>query len=187
MYPVAAFDAPQHGDGIWAPSIRYHCGEFYIYFGDPDHGIYMTKAKNAAGPWDPLVLVRQAKGWIDPCPLWDDDGEAYLVHTWANSRSGIKSILTLNRMNAEGTEILDDGIMIFDGRLHQPTIEGPKLYKRNGYYYIFAPAGGVKQGWQTVLRSRNIYGPYRGEDCAPSRGYKDQRPPPGSLGSNAIR
>ena len=42
----------------------------------------------------------------------------------------------------------------------QPTIEGPKLYKRNGYYYIFAPAGGVKPGWQTVLRSKNIYGPW---------------------------
>jgi len=159
-YPVAAFDTPQHGDGIWAPSIRYHRGEFYIYFGDPDRGIYMTKAKNTAGSWDSLVLVRQAKGWIDPCPLWDEDGKVYLVHAWAKSRSGINSILTLNRMNSEGTKILDDGTMIFDGRPHQPTIEGPKLYKRNGYFYIFAPAGGVKPGWQTVLRSRNIYGPY---------------------------
>jgi beta-xylosidase len=41
-----------------------------------------------------------------------------------------------------------------------PTVEGPKLYKRNGYYYIFAPAGGVNEGWQIVLRSKNIYGPY---------------------------
>jgi len=50
--------------------------------------------------------------------------------------------------------------MVFDGRAHHPTIEGPKFYKRNGYYYIFAPAGGVATGWQTVLRSRNILGPY---------------------------
>lgn len=50
--------------------------------------------------------------------------------------------------------------MVFDGRADHPTIEGPKLYKRNGYYYIFAPAGGVAAGWQTVLRSKNIYGPY---------------------------
>jgi beta-xylosidase len=63
-------------------------------------------------------------------------------------------------MNAAGTEILDDGVIVFDGHQSQPTIEGPKLYKRNGYYYIFAPAGGVKPGWQTVLRSRNILGPY---------------------------
>jgi beta-xylosidase len=159
-YPMRSFDVPQHGKGIWAPSIRYHWGEYYIYFGDPDNGIFMTKAKNPAGPWDSLVLIREAKGWIDPCPLWDEDGNVYLVHAWANSRSGIKSVLTMNRMNAQGTKILDEGTMIFDGTLHQPTIEGPKLYKRNRYYYIFAPAGGVKTGWQTVLRSRNVYGPY---------------------------
>jgi beta-xylosidase len=160
LYPIESFNSPQHGNGIWAPSIRYHHGEFYIYFGDPDNGIFLTKTKNPSGPWQPLQLVHKAKGWIDPCPLWDDDGNAYLVHAWANSRSGIKSILTLNKMNAEGTQILDDGITVFDGRQHHPTIEGPKIYKRHGYYYIFAPAGGVKPGWQTVLRSKSAYGPY---------------------------
>jgi beta-xylosidase len=159
-YPIQAFNSPQHGNGVWAPSIRFHGGEYYIYFGDPDNGIFMTKAKTPAGPWDSLILVREAKGWIDPCPLWDDDGNVYLVHAWANSRSGIKSILTLNKMNAEGTRVLDDGVTIFDGRIDQPTIEGPKIYKREDYYYIFAPAGGVKPGWQTVLRSKSIYGPY---------------------------
>jgi len=120
----------------------------------------MLKARNAAGPWSKPHLVRRARGWIDPAPFWDDDGNAYLVHAWANSRSGIKSILTINRMSADGTRLLDDGKTVFDGRAHHPTIEGPKLYKRNGYYYIFAPAGGVTSGWQTVLRSKNIYGPY---------------------------
>jgi beta-xylosidase len=159
-YPDSAFVLPQHGMAIWAPSIRYHAGEYRIYFGDPDRGLFMTHAKDPAGPWEPLLLIRAAKGWIDPCPFWDDDGNAYLVHAWANSRAGIKSILTINTMNADGTEILDDGITVFDGHQTQPTIEGPKLYKRNGYYYIFAPAGGVKRGWQTVLRSRIILGPY---------------------------
>jgi beta-xylosidase len=159
-YPIASFNVPQHGKGIWAPSIRYHIGEFYIYYGDPDYGIFMTKAKDPAGPWEPLILVREAKGWIDPCPLWDDDGNTYLVHAWAKSRSGIKSVLTLNKMNSEGTKILDDGVMIFDGRASHPTVEGPKIYKRSGYYYVFAPAGGVKTGWQAVLRSKSIYGPY---------------------------
>ena len=120
----------------------------------------MVKARYAAGPWSKPLLIRAAKGWIDPCPFWDDDGNAYLVHAWANSRSGIKSILTINRMSADGTKLLDDGKMVFDGRVNHPTIEGPKLYKRNGYYYIFAPAGGVTNGWQTVLRARDIYGPY---------------------------
>lgn len=159
-YPFEEFDKPMHGNGIWAPSIRYHNGEFYIYFGDPDHGILMTKSKNPAGPWQPLQIVHEAKGWIDPCPFWDEDGNAYLVHAWANSRSGIKSILTLNKMSSDGMSLLDDGVTIFDGHINHPTIEGPKLYKRNGFYYVFAPAGGVKPGWQTVLRSKNIYGPY---------------------------
>lgn len=160
QYPYGEFSEPQHGMAIWAPSLRYHNGEFYIYVGDPDRGVLMTKAKNPAGPWEPLRLIRKVTGWIDPCPLWDDDGNAYLVHAWANSRVGVKSILAVNRMNKEGTEILDDGIVVFVGHFSQPTIEGPKFYKRNGYYYIFAPAGGVKPGWQTVLRSKNVFGPY---------------------------
>jgi beta-xylosidase len=158
--PPDVFAKPQHGNGVWAPSIRFHNNEFYIFYGDPDFGIYMVKARNAAGPWSEPLLVRPAKGWIDPAPFWDDDGNVYLVHAWANSRSGIKSILTINRMSPDGTKLLDDGRIVFDGRINHPTIEGPKLYKRNGYYYIFAPAGGVSTGWQTVLRSKNIYGPY---------------------------
>ena len=158
--PLEVFAKPQHGNGVWAPAIRFHNNEFYIFYGDPDFGIYMVKARNAAGPWSKPLLVRAAKGWIDPCPFWDDDGNAYLVHAWANSRSGIKSILTINRMSPDGTKLLDDGQMVFDGRANHPTIEGPKLYKRNGYYYICAPAGGVSTGWQTVLRARSIYGPY---------------------------
>jgi beta-xylosidase len=155
------FDAPQHGNGIWAPSIRYHDSWFWIFYGDPDAGIFMTKARDPAGPWEPIHLVHQGKGLIDPCPLWDDDGKAYLVHAWAKSRAGINSILTVHRMSYDGMKLLDEGTMVFDGRGGiQPTIEGPKFYKRNGYYYILAPAGGVKRGWQLALRSKNVMGPY---------------------------
>ena len=160
LSPKEIFNKSQHGNGVWAPSIRIHNDEFYIYYGDPDYGIYLVKAKHAEGPWSDPILICAAKGWIDPCPFWDDNGTAYLVHAFANSRAGIKSILTLHEMNYEGTKLLDSGTVIFDGHKNQPTIEGSKIYKRNGYYYIFAPAGGVKQGWQAVLRSKNIYGPY---------------------------
>ncbi len=158
--PAEVFAKPQHGGGVWAPSIRHHDGEFYIYYGDPDLGIYMTKAKDPAGEWSKPVLIKAAKGWIDPCPLWDADGNAYLVHAFAGSRAGIKSVLAVNRMNKEGTRLLDDGVIVFDGHEKHPTVEGPKLYKLNGYYYIFAPAGGVATGWQLVLRAKNIFGPY---------------------------
>jgi beta-xylosidase len=158
--PFEHFSVTQHGNGVWAPSIRYHNNEFYIYYPDPDFGIYLTKAKNAAGPWSEPILVEAGKGLIDPCPLWDDDGKVYLVHAYAGSRAGIKSIIVVKKMNAEGTKTIDAGKLVFDGHESDPTLEGPKFYKRNGYYYIFAPAGGVGTGWQLALRSKNIYGPY---------------------------
>lgn len=158
--PVETFNVPQHGNGVWAPSIRYHNNEIYIYWGDPDFGIYMVKTKDPYGKWDAPVLVMEGKGLIDPSPLWDDNGEAYLVHAYAGSRAGVKSLLTVNKMNPEGTKVIDSGIHVFDGHGNHDTVEGAKFYKRNGYYYIFAPAGGVATGWQLALRSKNIYGPY---------------------------
>ncbi len=158
--PVALFNKPQHGKGVWAPSIRYHHHEFYIYFPDPDFGIYLTKAKNINGPWSKPVLVQAGKGLIDPCPLWDDNGNVYLVHAFAGSRAGFKSILVVNRLNATGDTVLGDAVLVYDGHDEDATVEGPKFYKRNGYYYIFAPAGGVSTGWQIVLRSKNVFGPY---------------------------
>ncbi len=158
--PFDYYEKPMHGCGAWAPSIRFHEGYFYVFIPMPDEGIFMCKSDNPFQGWEAPVCVRKVTGWIDPCPFWDDDGKAYMVSAFARSRIGFKSILHMSPIKPDCTETLDDGRHIFDGHETQPTIEGPKLYKRNGYYYIFAPAGGVKTGWQTVLRSKNIYGPY---------------------------
>jgi beta-xylosidase len=158
--PLDIFNMPQHGNGVWAPSIRYHNGEYFIFYGDPDFGIYMAKTTDPKGHWTKPYLVKPGKGWIDPCPLWDDDGKAYLVHAWAGSRAGIKSILTVHEMSPDGTELLDNGVVVFDGHQKDPTVEGPKFYKKDGFYYILAPAGGVSTGWQLALRSKNARGPY---------------------------
>lgn len=158
--PLEHFSKPQHGNGVWAPAIRFHKGEYYIYWGDPDFGIYMVKTKDPAGTWEQPVLVEAGLGLIDPCPLWDEDGKAYLSHAYAGSRAGIKSVLVVKPMNAEGTKTTGAGKLVFDGHQNHPTVEGTKFYKRNGYYYIFAPAGGVSTGWQLILRSKNPYGPY---------------------------
>ncbi|MGE8340259.1 MAG: glycoside hydrolase 43 family protein, partial [Flavobacterium sp.] len=139
---------------------NYHNNEFYIYYPDPDFGIYMIKAKKAQGPWSEPLLVKAGVGLIDPSPLWDNDGKAYLVHAFAGSRAQIKSLLVVCNMNTDGTVVNNDEVMVIDGHESEGTIEGPKFYKRNGYYYIFAPAGGVPTGWQTVLRSKNVFGPY---------------------------
>lgn len=158
--PFDHFSKTQHGNGVWAPAIRFHKGEFYIYYPDPDFGIYLVKAKDPAGVWSSPVLVEAGKGLIDPCPLWDDNGKVYLAYAYAGSRAGIKSVVALKELNSEGDKTITTGTIVYDGHETDPTIEGPKLYKRNGYYYIFAPAGGVSTGWQLILRSKDIYGPY---------------------------
>jgi Beta-xylosidase len=158
--PESVFNSVRHGGGVWAPSIRYHNGEFYIYYPDPDFGIYQIKTKDIRGLWSAPTLVFEGKGLIDPCPFWDEDGRAYLAYAYAGSRAGLKSVIGIAGMNAEGNSVLDRGTIVYDGHELDPTIEGPKVYKRNGYYYLFAPAGGVATGWQLILRSKNIYGPY---------------------------
>lgn len=159
--PVEYYNEARHGKGVWAPSIRFHEGVFYIYWGDPDFGIFMVKTRDPYGEWDKPVLVKAGKGMIDPCPLWDDDGRVYLAHAWAGSRAKFNSVLTVCEMNKEGTAVISDPVLVFDGNDGvNHAIEGAKFYKRNGFYYLFAPAGGVVSGWQLVMRSKDVYGPY---------------------------
>jgi beta-xylosidase len=128
------------------------------------------------------LLIKQVKGWIDPCPFWDDDGHAYLVNALSASRSALKSTLIISRMSPDGTRLLDEGTLVYDGHGRDPTVEGPKFYKRNGYYYIFAPAGGVPRGWQLALRSRKIYGPYERASCIGAGQHGRQRAASGRVG-----
>lgn len=159
--PVEYYNEPRHGKGVWAPSIRFYEGMYYIYWGDPDFGIFMVKTRDPYGEWDAPVLVKAGKGMIDPCPLWDDDGRVYLAHAWAGSRAKFNSVLTVCELNKEGTAVISDPVLVFDGNDGvNHTIEGAKFYKRNGFYYLFAPAGGVVSGWQLVMRSKDVYGPY---------------------------
>jgi beta-xylosidase len=145
----------RYGRGVWAPAIRKHNGLFYVYFPTPDEGIFVSTAAKITGPWSKPVAVIAQPGLEDPCPFWDDDGNAYLIH----SKKGAGPLI-LNRMAPDGLSVLDDGKEIVRDPATLPTLEGPKLYKRDGYYYIFAPFGGVSTGSQVVLRSKSIYGPY---------------------------
>ncbi len=160
--PVEYYNqAPRHGKGVWAPCIRLHNGEYYTYWGDPDFGIFMIKTENPEGRWSEPVLVKSGKGLIDPTPFWDEDGKAYLANGWAGSRAGFNSIITMSEMLPDGTAVISEPRIVYDGNDGvNHTVEGPKMYKRNGYYYLFSPAGGVAEGWQLVMRSKNIHGPY---------------------------
>ncbi len=151
----------RHGKGVWAPCIRYHDGLYYIYWGDPDYAIFMINTADPEGKWSEPVLVKEGKGLIDPSPLWDSDGKAYLSNGWAASRAGFNSVLTLSEMTPDGNKVISQPRQIFDGNDGvNHTVEGTKMYRRGDYYYLFAPAGGVATGWQLVMRSKNIYGPY---------------------------
>ena len=144
-------DMTRYAGGSWAPSIRWHDGRFYVFFCTPHEGLFMSSADDAHGPWTPLHCVRQVEKWEDPCPLWDDDGQAYL----GRSRHGAGPII-VHKMSADGTQLLDEGVTVYTG----PVAEGTKWLKRDGWYYLIIPEGGVETGWQTVLRSRSVYGPY---------------------------
>ncbi|MBQ9295025.1 MAG: glycoside hydrolase 43 family protein [Bacteroidaceae bacterium] len=151
-YEQPGWDEMKHyARGAWAPSIRFHDGLFYVYYCTPDEGLFMATASDAHGPWSEVHQVKSVAGWEDPCPFWDEDGQAYM----GRSQLGAGPII-LHRMSADGRQLLDDGVTIYTG----PVAEGTKWLKRNGYYYLIIPEGGVSGGWQTVLRSRDIYGPY---------------------------
>lgn len=161
LLPKDHYAVPRHGCGVWAPNIKYHNSVYYIYWGDPDFGIFRVTATDPAGPWTSPELVKAGKGLIDPSILWDDDGKVYMSHAFAGSRSGINSIAVIQEMDATAAYPIGPEVLIVDGNVEgNHTLEGTKLYKRDGFYYVFAPAGGVEYGWQIVARSKHIYGPY---------------------------
>ena len=163
LVPAERYATARHGEGVWAPSLRHHDGKFWIFYPDPDVGIFVTTATDFTGPWSEPRLLLPGKGIIDPTPLWDEDGKAYLLHAWARSRAGFNNVLTLRSMAPDASRLLDtEGKVVIDGNKlpNYRTLEGPKFYKADGYYYVFAPAGGVEEGWQSVFRSRSIAGPY---------------------------
>lgn len=159
--PASVYNMPSHGNGVWAPSIRYHNGEFYIYWGDPDYGVFMVKTKNPAGEWEKPVCVIPGPGNIDSTPLWDEDGRCYLVSAYANSRSRFASVIVVRELSADGTKAIGDPVIVFDGNgTENRTCEGPKFYKRDGWYWIMCPAGGVPTGFQLAMRAKSPFGPY---------------------------
>ena len=120
----------RYGKGIWAGSIRNHAGRFWIYFGTPDEGYFMTTANEINGPWEPLHALLPEAGWDDCCPFWDDDGQGWLVGS--NFRDGYKTHLW--KLTVDGRDIVrDSDRVIYQSR----GSEANKLYKFNGLYYHF--------------------------------------------------
>lgn len=157
--PHPSYAQVRNGCGVWAPAIRFHAGKFWIFFPMPDEGIYVTTARDPAGPWEVPWCLAEARGWIDPCPFWDEDGKAYLVHAYAMSRSGLKERIHLRPMSPDGRSLTGECKELFHTP-HHLYLEGPKVHKFGEWYYILCPGGGVQTGWQVVFRSKNLEGPY---------------------------
>jgi len=192
LEPAAHYSTPRRGGGVWAPVIRYRHGRFLIYYPDPDRGIFLVTAKDPRGPWSAPRQVLPARGAIDPAPFWDQQGRGWLVNAWAASRAGFNNLISLRRLNRDGTRAVGPPRTIIKGEDFKPVvtrggvrrwgvIEGPKLYFRKGWYYIFAPAGGVKQGWQGIFRARRIEGPYEARNILDQGGTDVNGPHQGAL------
>ncbi len=194
--PSPVYGEPQHGKGVWAPAIRHHDGLFWVFFGDPDLGLFMTRARDPRGPWEPLHLVVAARGLIDPCPLWDDDGRLYLVHAWAKSRAGVNGILTLRRLSPDGRKALDDGVTVFDWRGAASDDRGAEALSAQRLDLHLRPGGGRED--RLADRSpfaehpRAVRGPGRpraGRDRGqrPAPGGSRRRRPTANPGSSTSR
>ena len=143
----------RYGRGIWAGTIRHHAGRFWLYFGTPDEGYFMTSAAQAEGPWTPLQRVLAAAGWDDCAPFWDDDGKGYLVGT--HFSDGYKIHLwELGADNASLVPGTDEVIYQSHGS------EASKLYKFNGTYYHFFSEVQADGRVMMMRRAPSIHGPW---------------------------
>ena len=166
------------GTGIWAGAIRHHAGKFWVYFGTPDEGYFMTTATNVAGPWSPLAHVLKAKGWDDCCPFWDDDGQGYLIGSQFDKDpvNGKKYNIHLWKLSADGKSLVTES----DKILYQSNgSEANKLYKRNGIYFHYFSEVRDEGRVPKMGRATNIAGPYeyrqvghvkKGVDYEPNQG-----------------
>ncbi|MBV9469378.1 MAG: glycoside hydrolase family 43 protein [Abitibacteriaceae bacterium] len=176
--------------GIFAPDISYHDGQFYMVTTMVDAGgnFYVT-ARDPAGPWSEPVWLPQVNG-IDPSFFWDDDGHAYLMHNGPPPDNkplydGHRAIW-LWEFDAQSGAVQGEGRILVNGGTdlaQKPVwIEGPHLFKRNGYYYLCAAEGGTST-WhsQVIFRSRAVGGPYepfQGNPILTQRDLDPARPDP---------
>jgi beta-xylosidase len=168
------------GRGIWAGAIRYHAGRFWVYFTTPDQGIFMSTAKDAAGPWTTVQLVMRDPGWDDTCPFWDDDGQMYLVttHFAAEGPSATKYNIHLFKLTADGASIVPGS----DRIIHQSRgSEANKLFKWNGLYYHYysevRPEGRVAM----MDRAKSLDGPWETRQIIHVHGTVDKEPNQGGI------
>jgi len=173
----------RYNRGIYAGTIRYHDGKFWVFWTTMDEGVFMTTASNAAGPWAPVTRVWDSQGWDDPAPFWDDDGQAYLIlSNPGNTQDNLgKWVPHLFKLSRGGTRIDAASAKVLDAF---STSEGNKLYKINGLYYFFHNEYHRKQNVRVgvMMRAHSLNGPWEKKtilEDAPGR--YDRQPNQGGL------
>jgi xylan 1,4-beta-xylosidase len=148
------FDESVVSGGVWAPTLRYYNGRFYMVTTNQDSGgHFYVWADDPAGEWSNPLYVEQEG--IDPS-LFFDDGKVYFTSTGSEQGMGIYQC----EIDIETGQKLSDTRLIWTGSGGKFP-EGPHLYKINDYYYLMCAEGGTEYGhMETIARSRSPYGPY---------------------------
>lgn len=161
-----------HSAGLFAPTIRYHGGRFYVICTNVSHGgNYVVTAENPEGPWSEPSYIKGAEG-IDPSLFFDDDGKCYYIGTHPNPE-GCKYngdwYIWIQELDLETMRLVGEKKDVWNGAMRNVIWpEGPHLYKKDGYYYIMNAEGGTGPDHAvTVCRSRDLWGPYENNPCNP--------------------
>jgi len=162
------FDGLGMSRGVFAPAIAYHAGMFYVVNTAVDSGgNFIATAKHAAGPWSDPLWLHDVDG-IDPSLFFDDDGKAYLLNNGTPEGKPLYEghrAIWLQQIDPGRGKMLGTRKVILDGGTNPAKkpiwIEGPHLYKHDGWYYLMCAEGGTgPQHSEVVLRSRSVWGPY---------------------------
>lgn len=153
IIPEDVYDSPKHGCGVFAPCIRYGRGLFWIFWGDPDYGIYQIHAKDPCGKWSEPALIIPGKGFIDPTAVFTDDGRVFLAHAWAKSRAGFNGVLHVCELDQDCTRRVSGERMVIDGNsTGDRVIEGDKpvctfQYSHDGRnWHVLGEPSAARQG-----------------------------------------
>lgn len=161
-----------HSQGLFAPTIRYNNGTFYVICTNVSYGgNYIVTASDPAGPWSEPHYLKGADG-IDPSLFFDDDGKCYYIGTHPNPdgcRYNGDYYIWIRELDLEKMELVGETHNVWNGAMRDICWpEGPHLYKKDGWYYILHAEGGTgPEHAVTVCRSRSIYGPYQNNFCNP--------------------
>jgi alpha-N-arabinofuranosidase len=158
-------------DGIFAPTIRYYNGTFYVITTNvTDGGNFIVTAKNPAGPWSDPCWLTNAPG-IDPSLFFDDDGRVYYTGTTQaeDPQYFVDFEIWCQELDLKTMTLVGERHGIWRGALKNAfAAEGPHLYKINGYYYLMIAEGGTEYHHSvTIARSKNIFGPFEGNPGNP--------------------